>query len=91
MCFDWGLRADMVHVSACADCPYGKRIHVLPLDDTIEGITGQSEAFAHLSLHRFKGISFLDSACPQETSLKFTSSPISWRPTDPCGRTTSSS
>lgn len=31
---------DMVHVSACADCPYGKRIHVLPLDDTIEGITG---------------------------------------------------
>ncbi|CDJ46587.1 cell division protein 48, putative [Eimeria brunetti] len=32
--------ADIVHVSACADCPYGKRIHVLPLDDTIEGITG---------------------------------------------------
>ncbi|CDI74800.1 cell division protein 48, putative [Eimeria praecox] len=31
---------DIVHVSACADCPYGKRIHVLPLDDTIEGITG---------------------------------------------------
>ncbi|KEP66998.1 UNVERIFIED_CONTAM: cell division protein CDC48CY [Hammondia hammondi] len=31
---------DMVHVSACPDCPYGKRIHVLPLDDTIEGITG---------------------------------------------------
>lgn len=24
----------------CADVPYGKRIHVLPLDDTIEGITG---------------------------------------------------
>ncbi|KAL8445520.1 hypothetical protein Emag_005095 [Eimeria magna] len=35
-----GMHADMVHVSACADCPYGKRIHVLPLDDTIEGITG---------------------------------------------------
>ncbi|PHJ25003.1 cell division protein cdc48cy [Cystoisospora suis] len=31
---------DMVHVSPCPDCPYGKRIHVLPLDDTIEGITG---------------------------------------------------
>lgn len=32
---------DMVHVSPCPDCPYGKRIHVLPLDDTIEGITGR--------------------------------------------------
>lgn len=36
-----GCAADIVHVSACADCPYGKRIHVLPLDDTIEGITGK--------------------------------------------------
>merc|ERR1711881_701350 len=25
---------------ACGDVPYGKRVHVLPLDDTIEGITG---------------------------------------------------
>lgn len=24
----------------CTDVKYGKRIHVLPLDDTIEGITG---------------------------------------------------
>ena len=24
----------------CADVKYGKRIHVLPIDDTIEGITG---------------------------------------------------
>ena len=31
---------DIVSVHACGDVPYGKRIHVLPLDDTIEGITG---------------------------------------------------
>eukprot|EP00933_Yihiella_yeosuensis_P016039 TRINITY_DN13849_c0_g1_i1.p1 TRINITY_DN13849_c0_g1~~TRINITY_DN13849_c0_g1_i1.p1 ORF type:complete len:804 (+),score=184.09 TRINITY_DN13849_c0_g1_i1:75-2486(+) len=31
---------DVVSVHACGDVPYGKRIHVLPLDDTIEGITG---------------------------------------------------
>jgi hypothetical protein len=24
----------------CADVKYGKRIHVLPIDDTIEGLTG---------------------------------------------------
>lgn len=43
MCHPFFLKnlADMVHVSPCADCPYGKRIHVLPLDDTIEGITGK--------------------------------------------------
>merc|ERR1712078_322785 len=31
---------DIVSVHACGDVPYGKRIHVLPLDDTIEGLTG---------------------------------------------------
>merc|ERR1719324_1927990 len=31
---------DIVSVHACGDVPYGKRIHVLPIDDTIEGITG---------------------------------------------------
>eukprot|EP01069_Polyplicarium_translucidae_P002608 Polyplicarium_translucidae@DN2081_c0_g1_i2.p1 len=31
---------DIVAVNVCADVPYGKRIHVLPLDDTIEGLTG---------------------------------------------------
>jgi transitional endoplasmic reticulum ATPase len=31
---------DVVTVTACADVPYGKRIHVLPMDDTIEGVTG---------------------------------------------------
>ena len=27
-------------VSACSDIKYGKRIHVLPIDDTIEGLSG---------------------------------------------------
>jgi transitional endoplasmic reticulum ATPase len=27
-------------VLQCTDVKYGKRIHVLPIDDTIEGITG---------------------------------------------------
>merc|ERR1719399_1909737 len=31
---------DIVSVHACGDVPYGKRVHVLPLEDTIEGITG---------------------------------------------------
>lgn len=31
---------DMVHIAPCGDVPYGKRAHVLPLDDTIEGLTG---------------------------------------------------
>jgi len=31
---------DVISVSACSDIKYGKRIHVLPIDDTIEGLTG---------------------------------------------------
>eukprot|EP00960_Hanusia_phi_P059808 764295-Hanusia_phi.AAC.7 len=31
---------DIVVVHACPDVRYGKRIHVLPIDDTIEGVTG---------------------------------------------------
>jgi len=31
---------DLVTVNSCEDVPYGKRIHVLPIDDTLEGITG---------------------------------------------------
>merc|ERR1719240_1112578 len=31
---------DIISVHSCGDVPYGKRVHVLPLDDTIEGITG---------------------------------------------------
>ena len=31
---------DVVTIKACGDVPYGKRVHVLPLDDTIEGVSG---------------------------------------------------
>merc|ERR1719261_1978635 len=31
---------DLVTVNTCEDVPYGKRIHVLQIDDTLEGITG---------------------------------------------------
>eukprot|EP00793_Prasinoderma_coloniale_P005102 PRCOL_00000863-RA len=31
---------DIVSVHQCTDVKYGKRIHVLPFDDTIEGVTG---------------------------------------------------
>jgi transitional endoplasmic reticulum ATPase len=31
---------DIVTVNPCPDVKYGKRIHVLPIDDTIEGLTG---------------------------------------------------
>ncbi|XP_010035971.2 cell division control protein 48 homolog E [Eucalyptus grandis] len=30
---------DVVSVHQCADVKYGKRVHILPVDDTIEGIT----------------------------------------------------
>ncbi|XP_071720439.1 cell division control protein 48 homolog D-like [Rutidosis leptorrhynchoides] len=31
---------DVVSVHQCPDVKYGKRVHILPVDDTIEGITG---------------------------------------------------
>lgn len=31
---------DVISVHQCQDVKYGKRVHILPLDDTIEGITG---------------------------------------------------
>jgi transitional endoplasmic reticulum ATPase len=31
---------DIVSVHSCGDVPYGKRVHILPLDDTVEGISG---------------------------------------------------
>lgn len=31
---------DVVSIHMCQDVKYGTRIHVLPIDDTIEGITG---------------------------------------------------
>jgi transitional endoplasmic reticulum ATPase len=31
---------DLVTINAAPDVPYGKRVHILPIDDTIEGVTG---------------------------------------------------
>ncbi|KAM3864601.1 transitional endoplasmic reticulum ATPase-like [Diretmus argenteus] len=31
---------DVISIHACPDVKYGKKIHVLPIDDTIEGLTG---------------------------------------------------
>ncbi|KAK6138109.1 hypothetical protein DH2020_028149 [Rehmannia glutinosa] len=31
---------DVVSVHQCPDVKYGKRVHILPMDDTIEGLTG---------------------------------------------------
>jgi len=31
---------DVISIHQCADVKYGKRVHILPLEDTIEGITG---------------------------------------------------
>lgn len=42
---------DIVSVTAAPDMPYGKRVHVLPIDDTIEGMTG----FVSNVLHLFTG------------------------------------
>lgn len=31
---------DVVNIQPCPDVKYGKRVHVLPIDDTVEGLTG---------------------------------------------------
>jgi transitional endoplasmic reticulum ATPase len=31
---------DVVSVHQCQDVKYGKRVHILPIDDTIEGLSG---------------------------------------------------
>ncbi|RXH68819.1 hypothetical protein DVH24_031152 [Malus domestica] len=31
---------DVVSVYQCADVKYGNRVHILPVDDSIEGVTG---------------------------------------------------
>lgn len=32
--------SDVVSIQSCPDVKYGKRIHILPIDDTVAGITG---------------------------------------------------
>ena len=33
-------RGDVVAVQSCPDVKYGKRVHILPIDDSVEGLTG---------------------------------------------------
>ncbi len=37
---------DVISIHPCPDVPYGKRIHVLPIDDTVEGLTGCVSAYS---------------------------------------------
>lgn len=32
--------SDIVAVQACSDIKYAQRVHILPIDDTVEGLTG---------------------------------------------------
>lgn len=32
--------SDVVSIQACADVKYGTRVHILPIDDTVEGLVG---------------------------------------------------
>jgi hypothetical protein len=46
---------DVVSVHQCQDVKYGKRIHTLPIDDTVEGITGNLfDAFLKREILTFK-------------------------------------
>ena len=31
---------DIISIQGCRDVKYGQRIHVLPIDDTVQGLTG---------------------------------------------------
>ncbi|KAF8387100.1 hypothetical protein PRIPAC_76242 [Pristionchus pacificus] len=67
---------DVVSITAASNVPYGKRVHVLPIDDTIEGLTGNIfEAFlkpyfveAYRPLH--KGDIFTVSAAMRTVEFK---------------------
>lgn len=32
--------SDIVSIQSCPDVKYGKRVHILPIDDTVEGLSG---------------------------------------------------
>ena len=40
LCYFYTGLCFIFSVQACPDVKYGKRIHVLPVDDTVEGLTG---------------------------------------------------
>ena len=43
---------DVVAVQSCPDVKYGKRVHILPIDDSVEGLTGNwFDVSLHFTLH----------------------------------------
>jgi hypothetical protein len=61
---------DIVVVTPCPDVKYGKRIHVLPIDDTIEGVTGNLfETFLKVKLFFTSFSSFFPSTLALSCSL----------------------
>ena len=32
---------DVVAIQSCPDVKYGKRVHILPIDDSVEGLSGR--------------------------------------------------
>lgn len=43
---------DVVSVHQCEDVKYGKRVHILPIDDSIEGVTGNLfDAYLKRKIH----------------------------------------
>lgn len=52
---------DMVNVHPCLDIKYGKRVHILPFDDSVEGLSGNIFD-VYLKPYFLEGMS-LDIAC----------------------------
>ena len=50
--------SDVVSVQSCPDVKYGKRIHVLPMDDSVEGLTGYKKLKKQIKKNYFKKIPF---------------------------------
>ena len=50
---------DVVSVHQCPDVKYGKRVHILPIDDTIEGVTGNLFD-AYLKRKSMQSLNYLD-------------------------------
>ena len=49
---------DIVAIQSCPDVKYGKRVHVLPIDDSVEGLTGEIihlERFQEVKISTFPG------------------------------------
>ncbi|KAG5536942.1 hypothetical protein RHGRI_024391 [Rhododendron griersonianum] len=63
---------DVVSVHQCPDVKYGKRVHILPIDDSIEGLTGNLfDVFLKRKFHQHVHTYFLESYRPVRKSDLF--------------------